>query len=371
MKRALVITPKNIYDVNGTSNYAYKLIIILINNGYQVDYYYYFNSKHLLEDRKIESDKLINLNKALNAVDHKEFLNEYEKDLDAKINILKNIEYIHAMTKLLNKKVNFSQYNLILDCTNYQNINFMQQENYFFIQQFQYEWYMQKKYIENGFFNPFNYAKNLVLYDSYQLKDYNKNQNYFFNPLCSYNEKFILEKYSEISKNINEKFNGDIVYIGRINNIQKNICFINEMNTKYGLNIKVYGPIEHNTKVTNYGGKLSRTELIKILEKAKFSILVSNTEGFSYSMVESISLGVPVIIRDSYPSAKYLTSKNNGFLLSKDLNSHEFAKRIKEIQDDLTIDGYKNLVKNCIDFAISDLSTDDFEKRWLQIINTR
>ena len=88
---------------------------------------------------------------------------------------------------------------------------------------------------------------------------------------------------------------------------------------------------------------------------------VSNTEGFSYSLVEAISTGTPVIIRNSFPAAKFLTSQHNGFLFAKDATNEELSELLKKIMH-LSFKQYDELVHNNFQFALTKLSTETFDQ---------
>ena len=366
MKKILILVPKHIYEINGTSNYAYKLCYFLLNEKYIIDVFYFYESNKLFFERELSNANLHFLE--FNNLKRKNELNETINGEINEPNILLNASYIKNITKFFLDNVNLSQYDLIIDCTFYFDKKIMNLNNYLFVQQFEPKFYETKIYQKCEFNNPFIYAKNLVLYDHYQLEKYFQDKKYFFIPLCSYNLNFIQQNYKKTLLNLKEKYEkGKIIYIGRINNHQKNISFINELNDKYHEDIEVYGPIENNTLVSNYKNKLDRTDVIKKLNQAKFMILVSKTEGFSYSLVESISLCTPVIIRNSYPSAKYLVSFNNGILIPKEYDAKEASILIDKLKN-ISFAQYEALVKNCFKFASSELSTNEFEKKWKDVI---
>lgn len=366
MSKILILVPKHIYEINGTSNYAYKLCYFLLNNNHQVDVFYFYESNKLFFERKLDNENL-------HFLDLENIKRNYElqKTIDNKLNLLNislNLKYLKKIKEVLLNQINFHNYDLVIDCTYYFDKEIMQLKNYLFVQQYEPKFYENQILKDHGYINPLLYAKNLVLFDEYELDHYDKNKQYFFIALCSYNLNFIKQNYLQTLINLKQKFDSKkIVYIGRINNHEKNISFLNELNDLYQLDIKVYGPIETNIKITNYQKKLDRSEVIKILNEAKFMILVSNTEGFSYSLVEAISLCTPIIIRNTYPATKYLTSYHNGFLIDKDFNSMQAANMIKDLQN-MNFEKYKDLIDNCYKFAINELNTNKFESKWNQVL---
>ncbi|MBO6094877.1 glycosyltransferase [bacterium] len=361
MSKILILVPKHIFEINGTSNYAYKLCYFLLNKNHDVDVFYFFESNKLFFERKLNNDHLHFLNlKSLKREIELEKATNNEFNFN---NIKLNTNYIKNTRAILLKEVRLSQYDLIIDCTYYFDKEVMQLNNYLFVQQFEPKLYEHQILKDFGYENPFLFAKNLVLYDKYELNYYDENKRYFFIPLSSYNLDFIKQNYKNTLKNLKQKFDKNkIIYIGRINDYQKNISFINELNDLYQLDIDVYGPIETDIKISNYKNKLDRSEVIQKLNEAKYMILVSKTEGFSYSLVEAISLCTPVIIRNTYPAARYLTSYNNGLLIPKEYSSKEASLMINEFKN-ISYQDYEKLVNNCYQFAIKELNTNEFENK--------
>ena len=368
MSKILILVPKHIFEINGTSNYAYKLCYFLLNKNHDVDVFYFFESNKLFFERKLNNDHLHFLNlKSLKREIELEKATNNEFNFN---NIKLNTNYIKNTRAILLKEVRLIQYDLIIDCTYYFDKEVMQLNNYLFVQQFEPKLYEHQILKDFGYENPFLFAKNLVLYDKYELNYYDENKRYFFIPLSSYNLDFIKQNYKNTLKNLKQKFDKNkIIYIGRINDYQKNISFINELNDLYQLDIDVYGPIETDIKISNYKNKLDRSEVIQKLNEAKYMILVSKTEGFSYSLVEAISLCTPVIIRNTYPAARYLTSYNNGLLIPKEYSSKEASLMINEFKN-ISYQDYEKLVNNCYEFAIKELNTNEFENKWNNVINT-
>ena len=88
-------------------------------------------------------------------------------------------------------------------------------------------------------------------------------------------------------------------------------------------------------------------------------ILYSNFEGFPFSLVESLSQGVPIIVKDSFLSASYLCRKNTGLLLP---NKNDVVSDISLIREFIKINNskYHQLEINCLEFYNSNLSMKSF-----------
>lgn len=117
MKHVLVLSPKSLYDIDGTSNYAYKIVLLLTRLNIKTDFLYYFKSKHELSSRKINSENLVILNDKLDyqfaySLDSFDEHNEYIMS-----NISQNFSYIRQFNLDVLSTLKTSAYDLIIDCT--------------------------------------------------------------------------------------------------------------------------------------------------------------------------------------------------------------------------------------------------------------
>ncbi|MBR4486381.1 glycosyltransferase [bacterium] len=169
-----------------------------------------------------------------------------------------------------------------------------------------------------GMKNPILNYHNIVMYDQFNLKYVQKKRNDLF----EYN-LISLSSNKEVNLlNLNNlKYRKKIIYFGRIENEQKDIDKLIAINDKIHL-IDFYGNGEESLIKKlgdSYKGKLEHKNMNEILQKYKFSILLSKYEGFSFSLVESLSNGLPSILSNTYQSAKFLIDNNhNGLLIEKD-----------------------------------------------------
>lgn len=89
-------------------------------------------------------------------------------------------------------------------------------------------------------------------------------------------------------------------------------------------------------------------------KKYDYTVQLSDTEGFSYTMYESISKKVPVIVTD-FPSAIELVEEGtNGFILKKDLSNVDFSIFVKANVPKITTFNEKASEKDWIDFLEAD-----------------
>ncbi|MBQ3621211.1 glycosyltransferase [bacterium] len=157
-----------------------------------------------------------------------------------------------------------------------------------------------------------------------------------------------------------------MIYFGRIDDSQKNVSLINRINHNINL-IDFYG--KGNEEIIkelgkNYKGFLNQDkDSNNLIKKYKYMILMSNCEGFGFSLVESLAAGVPIIVKDSFLDARYLVNNNNnGFLLKNNQSIDEYAKQINEIYN-LDSDAYRQLCRNSYNFACKNLSEKTFNEK--------
>lgn len=168
-----------------------------------------------------------------------------------------------------------------------------------------------------------------------------------------------IKKIKDISKD--KKY---ISYIGRISK-EKNIDFLNEISNQLnndGYQIEFYGGklSKDQLNQSNFHGEISSDEIKKILLKTKVLILASESEGFPICIVEALSYGVPCVVLDSFSNASFLIDDSRGRLI-KNKSVEEFKDSILYLLRDK--DYYKK-EKNCFDFAMKNLSLDEFKKKW-------
>ena len=281
--------------------------------------------------------------------------------------------------KMVYKLEKKNKYDLIIDGSAIITFSkFLKMNQYLWVQHDSFEKLLIKKFsFKNiikrllGFKNNFLFAKNLVLYNENNLdylKTLRKNDFiYYCINLCS--------KILQISKdelNAQSKCRKKIIYFGRIDEEQKNLSLLLEINKKINL-IDFYG--EGNLEIIKQLGNSYKGYInplispLELINKYKFMILMSKHEGFSFSLVQALACGVPIIVRDTFINASYLTNNNqNGFLLNNNLTVEEYATKIKDIYS-INENEYLQLCKNAYNFACRNLSESEFINKWMDIFN--
>lgn len=319
--------------------------------------------------------------------------------LNERIKILENnypIKYISASNSkcaiVFENYCNEHNFDFIIDNTGILPISkkILISKNYFLIQHFDVKHFLYKINTLSGFikriwwfFNrypmKFYYASNIVVFSEHdeqiiKKSNKNKNQKIYKIPLSSFNKNLIIEQKNNLQKNYLNKTN-DLIYIGRIAKKYKRFNWVVplfKMSQKNNWKIQIFGwgpyvkKLEKimNKKIVSIGLD-NDNEKIKEYEKSYFSFLFSPYEGFPYSIVESLSLGVPVIIRNKFNTSNYFEPALKIKTSSKIIFSREIKKIINFYKNNL--DKYYELCLNSINFALNNLTTEIFEENWNKI----
>lgn len=140
------------------------------------------------------------------------------------------------------------------------------------------------------------------------------------NSKVEYNFKsYIVPNPSKTPRNQICKYTNNVMYMGRFDIIQKNIKeyikLADKIYPKY--NINAYG--DGISKIALELSKVNVEGVIKdiseVAHRNSILLLLSNYEGFGNVLVEAYSVGMPVIVYDSYPAAKSIVTPNAGKLI--------------------------------------------------------
>lgn len=380
MKKVLIISGNNHLFTSGADMYTNRIINILKKEDCIIDEYsFQFNmTKRDLE--KKDDIKIITPGRKFNDCKKSKlkwwFRNAY------------NVAY-HSK-KQLDKLID--EYDLVIDASLMlvRSKKLFNSDKYLYIQHQSADFFEMKRY---GFFTPFaifliwitgfkncfKLAKNIVFYDEYNKKyiqnkfKTNNNKKYFTIFNCSIKRE-VIENNKKLKDEIyaNNSFERNIIYIGRIAIEQKRMNDVNKMMKISKNKLDVYGFGSYEKKICKnpniiFHGRVKHEDVLKINLYSKVNLLLSNYEGLSSSLVESICSLTPIIIRNSHISASSLSNDNkNGFLWSNKRNIKEYARQFDEVND-LPIEKLKELSDNCYKFAIENLLYETFEEKWLKV----
>lgn len=133
------------------------------------------------------------------------------------------------------------------------------------------------------------------------------------------------------------KYTKNIMYLGRFDFFQKNMLeYLNiheELPNDFQLNMYGYGPAKSVMKAfdMNVCGKIS--DISEVATKNSILLLLSNSEGFGNVLVEAMSVGMPIIVYDSYPAAKSIVTEGVGKLIPYG-ESDQVIEAVKNILQD-------------------------------------
>lgn len=157
---------------------------------------------------------------------------------------------------------------------------------------------------------------------------------------------------------INNQHSKKILYLGQLikrKNIDLLVEWINEYSEKEKFEFHFAGDgclketiqkLEMVNSNVNYLGKLSKSEIKKVLKDYDFLVLPSKEEPFGIVLIEALASGVPCIVSDCYGPKEIITNNVNGFIFKKE--SKEDFWRVMDIAINIDDKKYNEMIQNCI-----------------------
>lgn len=168
--------------------------------------------------------------------------------------------------------------------------------------------------------------------------------------------------------------NRTLIMIARLDNQQKRFdLVINSMKKLHEYTLKIYGTgstsdqnkiekiiLESEVKNVELCGITN--EVKEKLDEAGIFIMTSDYEGYPLALIEAMRRGLPIILRDTFDSAKDIINKN-GILLKKEWNENEFIEAVKDIYSN-----YDYYSKNSLE-ASKKYDFNKIKNEWIKLIN--
>lgn len=216
--------------------------------------------------------------------------------------------------------------------------------------------------------------KNIYVGVSKEITEAIKELFHYKNLITIYNPVDITEFNLLAEKPIDfkEKY---ILYYGRLDNKQKNLLLLIESylisklpSNKVKLLIlgegEDYQMLKNRAKSKSIVFKSYIENPFPYVKNAIFTCLSSNYEGFPRTVIESLSLGIPVVSVDCTGATEIVKNKHNGLIVSKN-NPEEFAEAMNKLIFDKEL--YNICIQNSKE-SIKHLSMESIAKQWDNLI---
>ena len=168
-------------------------------------------------------------------------------------------------------------------------------------------------------------------------------------------------------ENQKEENNKEVIWIGRMIKHKKNIKYLNEVSKyleKDNVKINVYGigrakKYLNSKNIIHHGWIDDGLKKYEALIKNKVFLMVSKFEGFPLVLIESLSVGTPIVALNNFPSINFLNNSDGVFVLDSNTKAKKYAEKIVEIIN-LNKKEYLQLVKENLEFYKENLSNKKF-----------
>ena len=190
------------------------------------------------------------------------------------------------------------------------------------------------------------------------------------------NNPIDIKQNNLMAQEVNEFNMNYILFYGRLDDEVKNISFLIEAFKvsdlpKKDISLLILGDGEDLIKLKRIAQnspvifKPFTNNPFPYIKKAKFCCLTSKFEGFPRALIESLSIGTPIVSVNCSGSKEIILNEYNG-LLVKNNNSQDFANAMNRLI--LDKDLYNNCKQNARE-SVKHLSLNEIGKKWDDLIN--
>lgn len=180
---------------------------------------------------------------------------------------------------------------------------------------------------------------------------------------------------SSIKFNKREKFNGNIVSVGRFVPYKGFDFLIKTISkTNYKLTIIGDGPEYNRLKSMassniSLPGRLSEKDKNSIISKSDVFIMssINNSEAYGMSLIEALQSGLPIIAPDLKTGVTYLCENETRGLTYSPCNENELITCLKKFEANDKV--FSDYSKNARNFFESTLTFDSFQKNVYKLVS--
>ena len=188
-----------------------------------------------------------------------------------------------------------------------------------------------------------------------------------------------IEKSKEIVEDIKEPF---IIAVGRLENDVKQfdkliLSYKNTLPAKNNIPLVILGEGNDKQNLKDLIKKNRLESLVKLLgfkenpypyiKASQFLVMSSKYEGFGIVLLESLSLGIPVISFNCKSGPSEIIQNNKNGILVKDQDFNELTNAINKMYSDNIL--YETCKKNSKD-SVKKYSEEEVFKSWSKLINS-
>ena len=160
---------------------------------------------------------------------------------------------------------------------------------------------------------------------------------------------------------VDSSLKDDLLFVGR-DSKEKRVDLNIKFSENIGKKITLVGPKTPNDMAVGYKTQQWIDEFYKNTPPS-FITMFSDSEGFSYSLVEAISHSIPILALDNYPAIKYIVGPQD--------QRGIIGNSIKELETKyihLTEEDYKKMKLNSYEFCKQELKEEKFIDRWRRVL---